>query len=278
MCARFTLSKELSELGKLIDFVCRVAFFAPRYNIAPRQQAPVIVRENYLTVAKLMRWGLIPSWATEESIGDKLINARAETLTEKSSFRKLFASQRCLIPADGYYEWRRDGQASSVEGRESELGFDTSSGLRQSPHPVPSRRDQPLPSDGRGASDRTPFRFTMKDGGLFCFAGLWDKWIRRPQVQEILIDDEGDVPQPSRVIETFTIITTAPNEMAAAIHDRMPVILAPEHYGWWLYEDGKEEALQSLLSPYPAEDMKCYRVSRLVNNARNDSPDCIKPA
>jgi putative SOS response-associated peptidase YedK len=118
----------------------------------------------------------------------------------------------------------------------------------------------------------------MKDGGLFCFAGLWDKWIRRPQVQEILIDDEGDVPQPSRVIETFTIITTAPNEMAAAIHDRMPVILAPEHYGWWLYEDGKEEALQSLLSPYPAEDMKCYRVSRLVNNARNDSPDCIKPA
>lgn len=182
-----------------------------------------------------MRWGLIPAWSKDESIDDKLINARAETLTEKTSFRKPFASQRCLVPADGFYEWQR-----------SERG-------------------------------KIPFRFTMKDGGPFCFAGLWERWIRPPQAQECLIDDEGDAPQPSRVVETFTIITTTPNEMAAAIHDRMPVILSPEHYGWWIDENRKGEDLKRLLRPYPAEDMKCSRVSPLVNNPKNDGPECIKP-
>jgi putative SOS response-associated peptidase YedK len=293
MCARFTLTTELSVFGKFIEFVMRVAFFAPRYNIAPRQQAPVLLRENGQTVAKLMRWGLIPSWSKDESIGDKLINARAETLTEKSSFRKPFASQRCLIPADGYYEWQRGGRAVSAplrraressrprsapprqgdDAQEPEFGFETSPDLRHDPHPAAGH---PLPSDGRGTA--IPFRFTMKDRGPFCFAGLWEKWIRPPQAQEFLIDDDGDAPQPSRVIETFTLITTTPNEMAAAVHDRMPVILSPDHYGWWLDERRPGADLKILLRPYPAEDMACYRVSPLVNNARNDSPECIQPA
>lgn len=235
MCGRYSNAKDLSDLARAVEFVCRFMFFAPRYNIAPRQQAPVILQENGQTVANLMRWGLIPSWSKDESIGDKLINARAETLTEKSSFRKPFASQRCLIPADGFYEWQTTRHG------------------------------------------KTPFRFTMKDSRLFCFAGLWDRWIRPPQSQEILIDDEGDAPQPSRVVETFTMITTTPNEMAAAIHYRMPVILAPEHYAWWIDEHRKGEDLKSLLRPYPEEDMECYRVSKLVNNPKNDGPECIKP-
>jgi putative SOS response-associated peptidase YedK len=263
MCARFTLTTELSAFGKLIEFVMRVAFFAPHYNIAPRQQAPVILRENGQTIAKLMRWGLIPSWSRDESIGDKLINARAETLTEKSSFRKPFASQRCLIPADGYYEWRRNGPGQELQ----ELGFDTS--------PCPSPRSR---RRGSGSASPTPFRFTMKGGGPFCIAGLWERWVRPPQAQELLIDDLGDAPQPSRVIETFSLITTTPNEMAAAVHDRMPVILSPDHYGWWLDERRPGADLKILLRPYPAEDMACYRVSPLVNNARNDSPECIQPA
>jgi putative SOS response-associated peptidase YedK len=237
MCGRYSCVGNLDELAKLVTFISRVPFFAPRYNIAPRQQAPVIVRANGQTEAKLMRWGLIPSWSKDESIGDKLINARAETLTEKTSFKKPFASQRCLVPADGFYEWQR-----------SEHG------------------------------GKTPFRFTMKDGGFFCFAGLWEKWIRPPKEQEFLIDDVGDVPQPSRVVETFTIITTTPNKMAAAIHDRMPAIIGPEHFDWWLDEDGKSDFLKGLLGPYPAEGMDCYRVSPLVNNAKNDSPECLKPA
>jgi len=235
MCGRYSFAQDLIRLDELIDFVCRVPAFMPRYNIAPRQQVPVIVRDGYLTVAKLMRWGLIPSFAKDENIGDEHIYAWAETLAEKSSFQKPFASQRCLVPADGYYEWQT------------------------TPH------------------GKTPFRFTMKDGGLMCFAGLWERWVRPPQARERLMGRPGNLLQPGHIIETFTIITTRSNAMVAEIHDRMPVILQPEHYGWWLYEEGKDEHLKGLLHPYPAEDMKCYRVSDLINDVTNDGPECFRP-
>jgi putative SOS response-associated peptidase YedK len=146
MCARYSAAKDLAEFAKFFNFVCRVAFFAPRYNIAPRQQAPVIVLDHFHPVLKLMRWGLIPSWAKDESIGDKLINARAETIFEKPSFRKPLERQRCLIPADGFYEWQMSGRSvfaslrrdeeSRVEGQELKIGFDTS----PSPSPRSRRR------------------------------------------------------------------------------------------------------------------------------------------
>jgi putative SOS response-associated peptidase YedK len=110
MCGRYSAAGTLDELAKLINFICRVPFFAPRYNIAPRQQAPVIVLENKQPIMKLMRWGLIPGWAKDESIGDKLINARAETISEKTSFKKPFDFQRCLVVADGFYEWQLSGR------------------------------------------------------------------------------------------------------------------------------------------------------------------------
>ncbi len=104
MCGRYSAAGNLSKLTKFIDFVCRAPFFAPRYNIAPRQQAPVIILDKFQPELKLMRWGLIPPWAKDEKIGDDLINARAETISEKISFKKPFSRQRCLIPADGFYE------------------------------------------------------------------------------------------------------------------------------------------------------------------------------
>src|SRR5215510_11928322 len=84
--------------------------FAPRYNIAPSQEVPVIVRGNQRNEAKLMKWGLVPSWAQDSSIGQRMINARAETLLERPSFKQLVAMRRCLVPADGFYEWRREGK------------------------------------------------------------------------------------------------------------------------------------------------------------------------
>jgi putative SOS response-associated peptidase YedK len=82
-----------------------IPFFAPRYNIAPSQEVPIIVRNE----VKPMRWGLVPSWAQDPSIGQRMINARAETLLEKPSFKQLVPTRRCLVPADGFYEWRREG-------------------------------------------------------------------------------------------------------------------------------------------------------------------------
>ena len=107
-------------------------------------------------------------------------------------------------------------------------------------------------------------------------AGLWEKWIRPARTDELNLDDNE--PSAGQMVETFTIITTEPNQMVAAVHNRMPVILGPEHYQWWLEQDCFEpQFLKTLLRPYPADQMDCYRVSKLVNNAKNDSPDCLLP-
>jgi putative SOS response-associated peptidase YedK len=231
MCGRYTLTQDLAALEKMVRFICKITDFKPRYNIAPRQSVPVLVWENNQAVLKNMRWGLIPGWSKDTTIGDKLINARAETLTEKVSFKRPFQKQRCLIPADGYYEWQRSGP------------------------------------------DKIPFRFTMADPRCFCMAGLWERWIRPHQEGELGSDDTG--PNLSQIIETFTVITTEPNPMAARVHNRMPVILGPEHYSWWLEPRFEAEFLKALLRPFPAERMDCRRVSAWVNNARNDGPECV---
>lgn len=236
MCGRFTAT-DLSDLATFIAFVNRAPFFTPRCNIAPRQSVPVILLEHDQPVMKLMRWGLIPAWAKDEGMGDRLINARAETLIEKPSFRKPYERQRCLVPADGFYEWQTNA-----------------------------------------SGDKIPFRFTMKDKSVFCFAGLWDRWIRPPREGEFVLSDDGDTAEPSRTVETFSIITTAANKMVARVHDRMPVILQRNHYDWWIDTRHHAEFVRSLIRSYPAEDMDCYRVSALVNNARNESPECLKPA
>ena len=109
MCGRFTASFEFREIKVRYNLGRDLPLFAGRYNIAPSQEVPVIVQEDGVNELKPMRWGLVPSWAPDCSIGNRLINARAETISEKPSFRRLVERQRCLIPADGFYEWRRAG-------------------------------------------------------------------------------------------------------------------------------------------------------------------------
>ena len=109
MCGRFTASFEFRDIKLLFNLQRDLSLFAPRYNIAPSQEVPVIVQNDGVNELKLMKWGLVPSWAPDSSIGDRMINARAETVTETPSFKRLVAQQRCLIPADGFYEWRREG-------------------------------------------------------------------------------------------------------------------------------------------------------------------------
>ncbi len=234
MCGRYTFTQEIEELEKLVRFICKVIEFKPRFNIAPRSMVPVLVSENGQTVLKSMRWGLIPPWAPDQSIGDKLTNARSETITEKQSYRRPFEKQRCLIPADGFYEWQ-----ATPTGKQ-------------------------------------PFWFTRKDHGFFCMAGLWEKW-HRPHVEgELGLDDTE--PNRDQIVESFTVITTSPNPMVAKVHDRMPVILSPEHYQWWLEPKRFDpEFLKSLLRPYPAEEMECRSVSKRMNTAKIDGPECLEP-
>jgi putative SOS response-associated peptidase YedK len=107
MCGRFTATFSFRDIKVRWNLQGDLAF-EPRYNIAPSQSVPVIIKGKRGNEAKLMKWGLVPSWAPDPSIGNRMINARAETLLEKASFRNLVSQRGCLIPADGFYEWRRE--------------------------------------------------------------------------------------------------------------------------------------------------------------------------
>jgi putative SOS response-associated peptidase YedK len=167
-----------------------------------------------------MRWGLIPSWAKDSSGAASMINARSETASTKPAFRDALKSRRCLIPADGFYEWKRDGQ------------------------------------------NKQPFCFEVNDGQLFAFAGLWERW-KNPS---------GDW------VKTCSILTTTPNDVTAAVHDRMPVILDPDAYDVWLDPGMTSVAAASeLLKPCDARQMRCFPVSIRVNSTMNDDEECSKP-
>jgi putative SOS response-associated peptidase YedK len=215
MCGRFTLRE---PLGPLVErFMARLVAeldWPPRYNIAPTQEALVIRSEEGERVAAPLRWGLVPSWAKDTKLAASMTNARAETVAEKPAFRAAFKKRRCLVPADGYYEWRREGKL------------------------------------------RLPHLYQIHGGEPFAFAGLWERW---------------------QDLETFTILTTSANALAAQVHDRMPVILSPLDSARWLDPASDPNALLRILEPYPAADMTDTPVSTYVNNSRHEGPDCISP-
>ncbi len=108
MCGRFTLHHSVDQIALRFEIDTIAAALEPRYNIAPTQPVAVVT-ENSPRTLHMMRWGLIPSWAKDPAIGSKMINARAETLAEKPAFKAALSRRRCLIPADGFYEWRQAG-------------------------------------------------------------------------------------------------------------------------------------------------------------------------
>lgn len=113
MCGRFTLTSDADSIAKCFE-LSDVPSVSPRYNIAPTQSVLVICQDetDRQRKIKFCRWGLIPSWAKDATIGAKLINARAETVADKPSFRSAFRDRRCLIIADGFYEWKSLGPKS----------------------------------------------------------------------------------------------------------------------------------------------------------------------
>ena len=222
MCGRFTLTVDPAELQDTFTNYDFPAQFAPRFNIAPAQ--PVLaIPNNGQNRADFFIWGLIPSWAKDPSIGNRLINARGETLAEKPSFRGSYKYKRCLVLADGFYEWK----------------------------------SQP------GTKVKVPHFIHMKDRKPFALAGLWDEW---------------HSPDGSQ-IRSCTIVTTEPNDLMAAIHNRMPVILPTDAYAQWIDPAVRTpESLGALIKPYPAEKMAAYPVSTLVNSPKNDRAECVVPA
>ena len=110
MCGRFTLTADQDSFEDRFSFTGFDLGWVPSYNIAPTQEVLTVTNDGAENRAELMRWGLVPSWAKDPKIGNRMINARAETLAEKPSFRTAFRRRRCLIVADGFYEWKREGK------------------------------------------------------------------------------------------------------------------------------------------------------------------------
>jgi putative SOS response-associated peptidase YedK len=224
MCGRSSLTKQEKD----IEARFKASFYSdelerynpiPNYNVAPTHMMPAITQQDP-TVIQLYKWGLIPSWAKESKIGASMINARLESLQEKPAFKKLLSSQRCILPLDGFYEWRRDG------------------------------------------SNKIPFRIQTTDQEIFSVAGLWDQW--------------RDI-NTSHMVHSFTIITLPSNEFMQQIHDRMPAILTPDDERNWLGDRTNDGEILKLITPYPSDKMKMYRVSDRVNNVRERSEDIIFP-
>ena len=212
MCGRFTLRTPPRVLIDEFDLSPdQRLLFEPRYNIPPTVDVPVVRLTDGKRTLSMMRWGLIPSWIKEPKKAPLLNNARAETVAEKPSFRTAFQYRRCLIPADGFFEWRREGKL------------------------------------------KRPYYFRRPDERPFAFAGLWERW---------------------KDIESCTIITTDANDLMAPIHDRMPVILGRNDYAVWLSRSSSE--VIKLLAPCPADELVCYPVNPVVNDARNEGPQCVE--
>jgi putative SOS response-associated peptidase YedK len=223
MCGRYRLSRRKQGVEERFDTaVSDESDWTPRYNIAPTQPIPVIRQhpKEPIRELSLMRWGLIPSWAKDPSVAARMINARAETASTKPAFRDALNSRRCLIPADGFYEWQKTGKA------------------------------------------KQPYCFEVNEGELFAFAGLWDRWK----------DPSG------QLVKSCSILTTTPNAVTQAVHDRMPVILDPDAYDLWLDPGMTDTGTASeLLKPYDARLMRCFSVSTRINSVANDDEECCSP-
>jgi len=135
MCGRFTLTVDPGKLQEAIPGLIVPQDIPPRYNIAPSQPVAVLPNDGQNRLDFFV-WGLIPSWAKDPSIGNRMINARAETLAEKPAFRAAFRRRRCLVFADGFYEWQQEP----------------------------------------GSKAKTPMYVKLKSGDPFAFAGLWEIW------------------------------------------------------------------------------------------------------
>ena len=234
MCGRFASTSSVRDLASVFEAdSVTVDERGPRYNVAPTTDVLAVtaapdssggsaLEEVLRRELTALRWGLVPSWAKDPSVGSKMINARAESIATKPSFRSAFAKRRCLIPVDAFYEWRREG------------------------------------------SKRYPFAIARRDRRPMAFAGVWEVWRGR-----------GDGPEES--IRSAAIVTTSGNEVMAAIHDRMPVILEDETWETWLDPSSDREELQGLLVPATPKVIEAWRVSDLVNKVANRGAELLDP-
>lgn len=252
MCGRYAASAsqdllvETFEVDEVVE-IESLPPLAPRYNIAPTDAVPAIVqrldKESGEQLRKLVRprWGLVPSWSKDPAGGARMINARSETVDQKPAFRKAFASRRCLVPADGYYEWYTMAAQPTATGKAGKP-------VKQPFYIHPNQRP--------GQPD------------MMVMAGLYEFWRDRS-----LPDGH-----PDAWLTTCTIITTTASDELGHIHDRMPVQVLREDWEAWLDPTLTDPgAARELMHAPGPEEMTAWAVSKAVGNVRNDGPGLVEP-
>ena len=218
MCGRYTLTSSPEALRALFRYA-EQPNFPPRYNVAPTQPIPVVCLVNGERKFALMRWGLLPSWVKDPKAFSLIINARGENVIDKPAFRAAMKRRRCLVPADGFYEWKAGG-------------------TRKQPYFIHAKSDEPL-----------------------AFAGLWETWTG-PNGEEL---------------DTVAIVTTDANRTLQPLHDRMPVIVAPDAFDLWLNADHVDaKTAAALIAPAPEDLLEAWPVSTDVNRVANDDAHLIE--
>ena len=219
MCGRFVITSAPEALRQVFSYIEQPNFPA-RYNIAPTQPVPVVIVENGFRHFRLMRWGLLPSWVKDPRKFTLLINARAETVQEKPAFKNAIRRRRCLIPADGYYEWQNRGER------------------------------------------KQPYFIHPRAGGPMGFAGLAETWMG-PNGEEV---------------DTVAIITAEASTGMSVLHHRVPVTIAPDHFGQWLdcSSDSASDVMTMLAAPADGT-FAWHPVAMAVNKVANDDAQLILP-
>ena len=218
MCGRYAITTAPEAIRQLFAYL-EQPNFPPRYNIAPTQPVPIVRMAEGKRQLALVRWGLIPAWVKDPRTFSLVINARGESVLDKPAFRNAMKRRRCLFPADGFYEWKRDGER------------------------------------------KQPYFVRLKSGAPLAFAGLWETWMG-PNGEEQ---------------ETAAIVTTTASRSIAHIHDRMPVIVPPDAFDFWLDPNVDGEMAASVIQPAKDALIEAYEVSSAVNRTANDSPLLVEP-
>jgi putative SOS response-associated peptidase YedK len=242
MCGRYFRRSDKQQISEQFHANIVGDFpLPPDYNVAPSTFQPIVRQSRDDASARelvLARWGLIPHFAKSlaDFKGMTTVNARAESVLTSPTFRVPFERRRCLVPVDGFYEWKAIGAASS---------------------------------SGKKATKKEPFAITTLDGGMFALAGLWDAW-KEPKPKAI------SVHAPDTWLQSFTILTTEANEAIAPISTRMPVILHQRDWARWLDRAETERPPVDLLRPYDAEAMVVQACDPAVGNVRNNGPHLLE--
>ena len=239
MCGRFVTASSPALLADrfAVDEVAIERDAEPNYNVAPREQVAVVREREGRRVLSRVRWGLVPSWAKDPSVGDRMINARAEGLATKSAYKRSFAKKRCIIPADGFYEWRVVAPPSTPKGRPK----------------------------------KQPAFIHRRDGEPMAFAGLWDVW-KVPESLEI-----DGVGADGWLRSCVIVTTRANDLLAPLHDRMPVLLPEEAWASWLDPANDDVERLAELLIPAPDADLEFWPVSTAVNKADNNGPELVEP-